>query len=85
MNHRERKAAEERARAAEPVLTYYIVPRALVEAATSWGALMDAALRAGCVCHDVRKRDVETLAVPADHAVVYQGAPGIVFVAKQNW
>jgi len=85
---RKRKQQDALDRAREPVLTYYVVPRALYERHVGgpWLELASAAdaAGAGCRIERCRKRDLG-LAVADGFAVVYEGAPGQIFIARQGW
>lgn len=84
-NAAKRKAQEARDRAREPVITYYVVPRDLIQRSRTWLDLVSAADLHGHQIHRVQKRDAMNLLVPEGFAAVYEGAPGEVYLARQNW
>jgi hypothetical protein len=90
MNAQKRKADEARDRAHEPTFAYYVVPRALFEQVRAAGGsfvdLASAADAAGCPVHRMTKRAFgETNTVGSGEAAVYEGSPGVIFIARQEW
>ena len=89
-NAAKRKAEEALERAREPVIAYYLVPKALHELAHRdgwpWVELASAADVAGCRILRMTKREFgRGNRVGRDEAAVYEGAPGRIFTAAQGW
>lgn len=88
-NWQTREAARRLDAAREPVIAFYTVPRALLEAVLaaggSWLALASEADAAGhtCVIRRARKRDMKDT-VAAGFAIVYE-LDGGVGVFQQGW
>lgn len=81
MTARQRRAQEAAERANEPVVHYCVAPRAVVVHAATWDELVAGAKG----LHFVRRRDADKIPLGPDEALVYEGAPGQVWVARQNW
>ena len=81
---RNRRVALDRAR--QPVLTYYIVPRALLEKwterRTPWLDIISEADATGC--RNIRAQKEQMPDAPAGYAVIYQLQGGLG-VGRQNW
>lgn len=79
-------------RSQETTWTYYIVPRELCERfshrGAAWLDLVSAADVAGCRILRCTKRafgEMKPMPVPDGYAAVYEGIPGAICIAKENW
>jgi len=86
-NWQRRQAQLRRDAAASPLVTYYVVPRAVFERyqAGPWVELASEADRLGCRIERRQARELKTIHVPDGYAAVYEGRPGEVWLAWQRW